>query len=625
MDFDQAVFDQALTEERLELGLPPDGPEEPGLELAAGGRIINFDPGKHPRDPRGRFARVLGDLVDKSTKSDEVNLPGGTKITRGRMEGYVRVKEPDGRSVEHFAKADDDDDIASHEREIIARDVLDRDQKEEEKVWRDADLDELEENKGEKFPKGQRVSFNAGDGIKGKGTVEEIREKDGHKTYIIKTDVPTYGGDRIQIDPKEDKLSRTRDKEPSDQHRKDVVKAAKEGKSGPVLTPTGRKFGGRLKADASEKEISDALDGLKKKGDSFSIGHPDGGEDWVVTNIGNGEFEIDDHSGRPPREDRHGTMSWLSPSYANRPEKSSSPKVDQESELDELNDERRDRGEDPLTEADALDKGLINRPHPDLRTPEQRKFEHEQKQSKAVKAPEGASIEEKLGDLTTGKSVTLPNGTRVALEKNPGGSAAIRQGAAPAIFYVYRPGSDTGWMAGANYKEAAKVAAEYERDSKKAQDQRLSQEIVLENGFDEDAFQAALAEERTDRGLSIMDEARESAAVGRKRAQTARAKKADSQSSDPNFEGKHPRGFGGKFIRGGASNAPKPVLQGIKEKLGGELTEESIRDFQKEHGLQVDGVIGHQTASAILGNGKAKVGALTRHDKRRLFVTFKQA
>lgn len=146
-------------------------------------------------------------------------------------------------------------------------------------------------------------------------------------------------------------------------------------------------------------------------------------------------------------------------------------------------------------------------------------------------------------------------------------------------------------------------------------------------GFDQDAFQAALAQERADHGLSIIDEARASAAVGRKRAQRDRKEKRESKSktgaTDRDFENKHPRGFDGKFIRAGGSGAPKPVIEGIKKKLGGELTEESIREFQKKHGLQVDGVIGHQTASAILGDGKAKVGPLTKKDKRRLFITFK--
>lgn len=74
-----------------------------------------------------------------------------------------------------------------------------------------------------------------------------------------------------------------------------------------------------LKADASEEEISSALDALKKPGDFFKIRDPDEYPDWSVRKREDGQFELDDHSGRPEVTDKHGAMSTLSPSYASRP------------------------------------------------------------------------------------------------------------------------------------------------------------------------------------------------------------------------------------------------------------------------------------------------------------------
>lgn len=83
---------------------------------------------------------------------------------------------------------------------------------------------------------------------------------------------------------------------------------------------------------------------------------------------------------------------------------------------------------------------------------------------------------------------------------------------------------------------------------------------------------------------------------------------------DPEFEKKHPRGKegsseGGKFIKKGSSGSE---VRGAQRKLGvsttgtfNEATRRAVIAFQKKHGLVVDGIIGRQTAAAMLGNKNA--------------------
>lgn len=101
-----------------------------------------------------------------------------------------------------------------------------------------------------------------------------------------------------------------------------------------------------------------------------------------------------------------------------------------------------------------------------------------------------------------------------------------------------------------------------------------------------------------------------------------------STSSSSDFEKKHPRGqgaTGGQFIRKGASNQ---AVIGVQKKLGvkttgtyGGLTIQAVKKYQRQHGLQVDGVIGQQTASSLLGKSAMKPGAMSsglRHALKRL-------
>lgn len=97
-------------------------------------------------------------------------------------------------------------------------------------------------------------------------------------------------------------------------------------------------------------------------------------------------------------------------------------------------------------------------------------------------------------------------------------------------------------------------------------------------------------------------------------------------------ESKHRRGAagtsqGGKFIATGSSGSDVKTVQGkvgIKAPDGSfdYNTKAAVMDFQRRHGLQVDGVVGHQTAVALAGNFRAaktaKVGALKGSDHAKL-------
>lgn len=99
------------------------------------------------------------------------------------------------------------------------------------------------------------------------------------------------------------------------------------------------------------------------------------------------------------------------------------------------------------------------------------------------------------------------------------------------------------------------------------------------------------------------------------------------QTRDADFEKKHPRTAkgrtgGGRFLQkndtGGAVNTVQTKL-GIKSTGKMDVTTvAAIRRFQARHGLKVDGIIGHQTISAMRGDKDAAnipIGPLTAEDK----------
>lgn len=105
--------------------------------------------------------------------------------------------------------------------------------------------------------------------------------------------------------------------------------------------------------------------------------------------------------------------------------------------------------------------------------------------------------------------------------------------------------------------------------------------------------------------------------------------KSSSSSSNSEFDSKHPRAkggaTGGQFIRKGASNQ---AVKGVQSKLGIKTTgtfdastKKRVEQFQRKHGLVVDGIVGAQTASALLGKSAQKPGVMStglRHQLKKL-------
>lgn len=113
---------------------------------------------------------------------------------------------------------------------------------------------------------------------------------------------------------------------------------------------------------------------------------------------------------------------------------------------------------------------------------------------------------------------------------------------------------------------------------------------------------------------------------GAKKGVTSSGKRIGGKD-DPEFEKKHPRGRagspeGGKFVRkGGSGEAVTAVQKKVGAKTTGTFNEQTRRlvmEYQKKHGLKVDGVVGRQTATSMLGGGKVEVGELTGKLRRRL-------
>lgn len=97
-------------------------------------------------------------------------------------------------------------------------------------------------------------------------------------------------------------------------------------------------------------------------------------------------------------------------------------------------------------------------------------------------------------------------------------------------------------------------------------------------------------------------------------------KKKTRGGKDEEFEKKHPRGRGGAWkVKVGGEDVE------VEERPDGNLTSKTskakIMAFQRRNGLQVDGVIGKQTASALLGNksaSKVKAGKMKADQREKL-------
>jgi len=98
----------------------------------------------------------------------------------------------------------------------------------------------------------------------------------------------------------------------------------------------------------------------------------------------------------------------------------------------------------------------------------------------------------------------------------------------------------------------------------------------------------------------------------------------DGQSAGGDFEKKHPRAAkgrtgGGQFIRSASGGLGSAIADKVGG--GGQGFQQAVRQYQRENGLMVDGIVGHQTATALLSGGEAAQvtpGALTPQDKRKL-------
>ena len=91
------------------------------------------------------------------------------------------------------------------------------------------------------------------------------------------------------------------------------------------------------------------------------------------------------------------------------------------------------------------------------------------------------------------------------------------------------------------------------------------------------------------------------------------------QVEDPEFEKKHPRGRGGRWITVGSKGA---AVRGVQKDLGMQnasgkfdsATEAAVRQFQQMNNLQVDGIVGAQTAAAMQDKMGKPVGEMTKKD-----------
>lgn len=103
-------------------------------------------------------------------------------------------------------------------------------------------------------------------------------------------------------------------------------------------------------------------------------------------------------------------------------------------------------------------------------------------------------------------------------------------------------------------------------------------------------------------------------------------------SGGPFNSSQHPRGQHGYFIASGSQGPGVKRVQGaVGAKQDGQFgpqTKAAIQKYQRKHSLQVDGVIGRQTAAALLGGEKGarhlQVGAMSDKQAKALGVSAKQ-
>lgn len=162
-------------------------------------------------------------------------------------------------------------------------------------------------------------------------------------------------------------------------------------------------------------------------------------------------------------------------------------------------------------------------------------------------------------------------------------------------------------------------------------EQRARQQQLLEAGrvlavdvsLLEAASRAPLSNARRRTGESLTSWGRR---LKRGDAANARAARASRAPRSGDFESKHPRGPGGRWIVKAGSSGDD--VRRIQRKVGatadgafGSRTRSAVEEFQRKHGLQVDGVVGRQTAAAMRGRrdaARVAPGRLSGSDQRWL-------
>lgn len=159
--------------------------------------------------------------------------------------------------------------------------------------------------------------------------------------------------------------------------------------------------------------------------------------------------------------------------------------------------------------------------------------------------------------------------------------------------------------------------------------------------LDQRQYAQALARRRNAAGLELTTAFQTRTAIGgpfagtdsaarRRSSSLSRRNKATAhQPGGAAFkEEQHPRDVTGKFIEKGDTGGEVKAAQGLlgvkQDGRFGKATVKAVRRYQRENGLQVDGVIGQQTAASLLGNGNAdsiSPGALRPGQYRRLVKT----
>lgn len=145
--------------------------------------------------------------------------------------------------------------------------------------------------------------------------------------------------------------------------------------------------------------------------------------------------------------------------------------------------------------------------------------------------------------------------------------------------------------------------------------------------IDPEAYELALSQER--RALKLTStfkaavKANDGYAAGAKKP---KAKKKNDSDGDGDFnEGEHDRDENGMFIQTGDSGAE---VRAVGAALGSrqlnntfdEQMAQEVRNYQQDNGLLVDGIVGSQTATALLGKDadKKNPGEITESQKKAL-------